>query len=489
MKLTSSFWSPSRAYTPEAHGVGIVHIGAGAFHRAHQADHTDDVLAQSGGDWRILGVSLRSVALADKLNAQGGRYHLVIRADNDQPPEMRVIGSIAGVLAAKNGLDPILQAMTAETTRIVSLTITEKAYGYDRAKGALDLNDPLIAADLATPEAPQSAIGLIVRALQIRKEAGQKAFTVLSCDNLPNNGQLLRAAVLDFAQRVDPALAVWITENARFPATMVDRITPACTEALIAETEVATGLKDLAPIETESFSQWVIEDDFCNGRPAWDTAGALFVKDVTPFENMKLRMLNGAHSLLAYSGYLSGKPYVRDVMADDVLAAVVDRHIKAAAATLGAIEGIDLDDYRQALLQRFTNPNIAHETFQIAMDGSQKLPQRIFEPALVALAQGSDADTFAFATAAWIRFLSGQGDQGDSYTVQDPRAAEFAAVCAEHGASAKALTEAIFALPNLLPTDLAENTAFGSAVQAHLARMMQAGMAAAIKDLAGGGHA
>lgn len=486
--MTQTPWSPSRAYDPEAHHVGIVHIGAGAFHRAHQAVYTDDVLATSGGDWRILGVSLRSAELANNLNAQAGRYHLVIRSDQDEPAEMRVIGAMAGVLTAQNGIDPILKALGAPSTRIVSLTITEKAYGYDREKEALDLSNHQIVADLASPDAPGSAIGLIARALQLRMNGGLPAFTVLSCDNLPDNGQLLRAAVLEFAQHIDADLARWIADTASFPSTMVDRITPACTPALIEETRAATGRSDLSPIETEPFSQWVIEDDFCNGRPDWHKVGALLVDDVTLFENMKLRMLNGAHSMLAYSSFLSGHTYVRDVMADTALVKVVDQHIRAASATLGPIDGIDLDEYRRALLQRFANPNIAHETYQIAMDGSQKMPQRIFEPTLLALEQGHDAETFAFATAAWIRYLIGRSDLGETYALRDPLSDEFAAICKANESDPLALVNAIFALPNLVPGKLATHSGFREAVRAHLQRMLSDGMPAAIANLAGDHH-
>lgn len=210
-------WRPSRSYNPDAHGVGIVHIGAGAFHRAHQAVYTDDVLANGGGDWRILGVSLRSGDTAHALQSQGGRYHLVIRPDRGDTSEYRVIGSLADVRAAQDGIAPILAALVAPATRIVSLTITEKAYGLDRATRKLNPDDPQIALDLATPETPGSAIGLIVRALQLRKQAGHAPFTALCCDNLPDNGHLLRAAVLGFATRIDQGLATWIQDKVSFP--------------------------------------------------------------------------------------------------------------------------------------------------------------------------------------------------------------------------------------------------------------------------------
>lgn len=484
--ILESTWQGDLGYNPKDHEVGIVHIGAGAFHRAHQAVYTDDALAKFGGDWRILGVSLRSAETARALNAQSGRYHVVIRSDQQKAPEFRMIGAVAGVLAAQDGIDPIVTALIDPKVKIVSLTITEKGYAVDRQTGALDLSDPLIAADLSTPQAPQSAIGLIARALHLRQQLGHSAFAVLSCDNVPDNGRLLRSAVLGFARKVDPDLATWIADHARFPCTMVDRITPACTPALMQETRDFTGLDDRAPIETEPFSQWVIEDDFCNGRPAWDEVGVLMVEDVAPFEKMKLRMLNGAHSLLAYAGFLSGHTYVRDVMNDPMLSQLVARHIKAAAATLAPLEGIDFAAYGEALLQRFRNPNIAHETYQIAMDGSQKMPQRIFEPALIAIAQGGNTDTFAFAAAAWIRYLMGHSDGTQTYALRDPREAELARLCTICDGDAEALVAGVFDLPNLLPIELASRASFQKAVLRYLNQMSATGMRSAIATAAGG---
>jgi fructuronate reductase len=482
-------WPTALGYVPEDHGTGIIHIGVGAFHRAHQAVYTDDALAKFGGDWRIMGVSLRSAATAQALNAQAGRYHVVIRSDQAASPECRVIGAIAGVLTAQDGFDPILDALTDPKIKIVSLTITEKAYAIDRQSAGLNRADPLIAADLKNPSAPQSVIGLLVRALQLRKENGHPAFTMLSCDNLPDNGHLLRAAILGFAAEISADLAAWIKDNASFPCTMVDRITPASTPALLEETRTVTGFNDRAAIETEPFSQWVVEDDFCEGRPAWEKVGALIVDDVAPYEKMKLRMLNGAHSLLAYTGFLSGYPYVRDAMQDPTLSALVARHINNAAATLAPLGEFDFSVYGADLIARFQNPNIAHETYQIAMDGSQKMPQRIFEPALETLDSHGDFDSFAFATAAWIRYLMGYDYRGQSYALRDPREAELAQVCQEAGSEPAALVAGIFALAGLVPVRLAAHAEFIASVEAHLTRMLSAGMETAVEAATGENHA
>lgn len=481
-KTSSGDFQLELGYRPASHDVGIVHIGVGAFHRAHQAVYTHDVLARSGGDWRILGVSLRSARTARDLNEQHGLYHLVVRRERSAKPDVRMIGSISGVLSAEDGMPAILSALTRPGTNIVSLTITEKAYGIDRTRGALNLSDPQIAADLNSPDMPSGAIGVICKALKLRKRANAGPFTVLSCDNLPANGNLLRAGVLDFAQRTNPELSDWICENVTFPCTMVDRITPATTASLVEEVKEVTGFEDRVPVEAESFSQWVIEDDFCNGRPDWELAGALLVDDVTPYEQMKLRMLNGTHSLIAYAGFLAGSEYVRDVMDDNKLRYVVERHIAAAAKTLEPMAAIDLNEYGQALIRRFGNPNMAHETYQIAMDGSQKMPQRIFEPALFAIENGLAVDTYVFATAAWMRYLDGRTERGVSYDIREPREKDFSAITRDQSSQS---VDRIFAMPDLVPARLAANEFFKSNVQDCLAKMRTRGIKVAAEDLVG----
>ncbi|TMV62470.1 mannitol dehydrogenase family protein, partial [Thioclava sp. BHET1] len=350
----------------------------------------------------------------------------------------------------------------------------------DRAARGCDPSHPAVAADLKTPEAPQGVLGLLVRALSLRFERGFPPFTVLCCDNLPENGALLRGAALDFARRCDPDLAHRIAAEVAFPATMVDRITPAATEETRREAEALTGFTDLAAVETEAFRQWVIEDHFPQGRPAWEAAGAIFVADVAPYEQMKLRMLNGSHSMLAYAGFHAGCRYVRDVMADADLAPLVRRHLAAAAASLPALPGLDLGDYASALTTRFANPAIAHETFQIAMDGTEKLPQRIFAPALDALKSGRDLAPFAFASAAWMRHASGAQHDCAPYALRDPRAAEIGAALAG-STTAEALWDRLSSLPGLMPEALRAAPEWRAAVLSPLRRMMSEGMRAAIR--------
>ncbi|MCJ8140924.1 mannitol dehydrogenase family protein [Falsirhodobacter halotolerans] len=454
-------------YAPEDHGVGIVHLGLGNFARAHILAYTDEALAAAGGDWRVTGVSLRGTAVADTLAPQDGRYTLLTRGAETTG---RVIGALADVIAGPDAGARALAAMAAPGCRIVSITVTEKGYGIT-SDGALNRDHPAVAADLAHPDAPRGVIGLIVAALRQRRAEGSGPFTVLSCDNLSHNGAKLRAAVLDFAAP-DADLAGWIAERVTFPSTMVDRITPASTPDTIAAARDLTGFDDAAAVETEPFRQWVIEDDFCAGRPAWDRTDVLFVPDVAPYEQMKLRMLNGAHSMMAYSGQLSGKTFTRDVMADPAHAALVRRHLAAAAATVRGLD-IDLDAYAAALMDRFANPAIAHATAQIAMDGTQKMPPRITAPALEALAEGRGLRPFTFALAAWLAYVMRAAQ------VDDPMAARMAELRRRATTAAEVIAGMAALCPDILPPALTTGPA-GRDLCDILDLILRDGMAAAM---------
>lgn len=429
--------------------TNIVHIGPGAFHRAHQAIYTQD----AADGWQITGVSLTSTDFADALTKQNGRYTLVTRGADGVA--YREVTSMPKALAVAHGRAPVLDALTHPQTRVISLTITEKGY--------------------IPPFGDNSAITLLVEALKMRKNAGRSGVTLLSCDNLTHNGAVLQKAMMDAAPS---DLVDWTLEHVRFPSAMVDRITPATTAELQAEVAEQTGWADEIPVETEAFSQWVIEDNFAAGRPDWERAGAELVPDVAPYEQMKLRMLNGAHSMLAYCGHLTGKTYVRDVMANSALAPLVARHMDAAAATLDADTHLNPCVYRDQLLTRFRNPHIAHKTYQIAMDGSQKMPQRIFAPAMNAAQRGQDVAPFAFATACWLHYLAGRTDAGEPYALRDPREAELAALPSDP----KDRVDALFALPDLLPAVLAANPAFRAKTAAFLLTTTKHGVMSAIQE-------
>ena len=444
-------------YERAALGAGIVHLGFGAFHRAHQAVMTQAALRQSFGPWGIIAVNLRSPGPIRDLGAQDGLYSVTTRGGSGD--EVEVVGATVGWLCAAENPQAVLTAMADPATRIVTLTVTEKAYGLDPATGGLDLEHPAIAADLADPTRPQGAVGLIVEALARRRAAGTAPFTVLSCDNLPANGKVLARLVHEMADRRDAALARWIAAEGALPSSMVDRIVPAATAETRSRAAAALGADDALAVETEPFLQWVIEDNFPLGRPAWEAAGAILAADVAPYEKMKLRMLNGAHTLAAHLGILNGLDHVREVMAAPALAAQVAAHMTAAAATLDPVPGIDLGDYRAALLARFANPAIAHRNLQIAMDTTQKLPQRILSPALDDRAAGRDGAAFARATGAWIAALALRR-QAD-----DPRADDLMAAVAAMQADRPSAP--FFEMAGkLFPDALAHDTAWRAEVDA-----------------------
>ena len=459
VKLADTVVRP--AFEPRSLKPGILHIGLGAFHRAHQAVYNDAALAREPGDWGIVGVSLRSLDIVRDLRAQDHLYSVVTRSGAGE--SVQVVGSIIKGISAVEDRDELLALLVDPAIRIVTITVTEKAYGLDPTTGGLDRNHPSVAADLANPTAPVGVIGYIVEGLARRHAAGQEPFTVLCCDNLPTNGRIVRRLVIEMAGARDPALANWISGHGAFPSSMVDRIVPAATDEGRARAAGMLGAEDALSLETEPFMQWVIEDHFISGRPAWDKAGALFVDDVEPYEKMKLRLLNGAHSMIAYLGQIKGLEYVRDVMAVQEYRDLARRHMKAAVKTLDPVPGIDLNRYIDQLIERFENPTIAHRTKQIAMDGSQKLPQRIFAGTVEALAKGDDADTAALATALWIAYAKRTPD------IDDPRREELRRAAAEPaGDDASA---PFFALPGLFPQALIDNRGWRDRVNAKLAEI------------------
>lgn len=441
---------------------GIVHIGLGAFHRAHQAVFTDEALkaevGNSEGNWGIVGVSLRSVDIVNDLNAQDGLYSVISRSGAGD--SARVIGSIVKGLSGSDRSAEILDLLADPATKIVTITVTEKAYGLDPVSGGLDRAHSAIAADLANPQAPVGVIGYLVEGLARRHVAGLPPFTVLSCDNLPTNGRIVRRLVIEMAGDRDPALANWITEKGAFPSSMVDRIVPAATDETRARAENLIGAEDRLALETEPFMQWVIEDHFTCGRPQWEAAGALLVEDVEPYEKMKLRLLNGSHSLIAYLGQLKGLSYVRDVMAVPEYRALVRRHMEEAVTVLDPVPGIDLGRYMDQLIERFENPTIAHKTAQIAMDGTQKLPQRIFAGAVEALGGGGDASSAAYVTAVWMAFAK------TATAIDDPRAAEIKAAAETSALDDPAAP--FFAIPGLFPQPLLNDGASALAWRARV---------------------
>jgi fructuronate reductase len=358
--------------------TSIVHLGLGAFARAHLAAFTQPLLA-ADPSWGILGVSLRSPATRDALAPQDFLYTCAAR--DGSGISLAIMSVLTGILVAPEDPAVVVAAMAEPAVRIVSISVSERGYHRRAADGALDEEDPLIRQDLRQPNAPATVLGLITAALRRRRARGVPPFTVLCCDNLPDNGNSTRALVGRLARLIDPALADFIENEAVFPNTMVDQIVPATTDADRAEIDAALGVHDAWPVVCEPFRQWVIEDRFPLGRPAWERTGAELVTDVLPYEAMKLRMLNGSHSAIAYLGQLAGWRTVADAIADPTLAAFISGLMEEVAATLQLPPQVDRAAYSRALMARFANPALQHQTAQIARDGSQKLPMRLFATA------------------------------------------------------------------------------------------------------------
>lgn len=461
--------------------IGIVHLGIGAFHRAHQAVYTDSVLASGDNCWGILGVSLRSGDTRNALEPQDGLYTVAARDGGGD--RFRVIGSIKDVLVAPEDPAAVLVAMISPGVRIVSLTVTEKGYCTSPASASLDESHADIVHDLANPSVPRSAIGFIVEALARRRANETEPFTLLSCDNLPANGETLKRVVTRFAELRDPELGQFIRNTVAFPSTMVDRIVPATTDADRAATVAATGLTDEWPIMTEPFSQWVVEDHFPSGRPTWEAFGATFVDKVDVFELMKLRLLNGSHSTLAYLGYLAGHETVSDVMKADGFSALIEAMMdEEITPTLPPLPEFDLAAYKAQLRERFRNPALRHRTWQIAMDGSQKLPQRLLNTIRQRIEAKASFDRLALGVAAWMRYATGIDESGGAIDVRDPLASEIKKRAAGKN-TAHDLVEAYLGLEQIFGQDLPKDERFRKVIEDALARLLRDGAANTVTKL------
>ncbi|QNI02524.1 mannitol dehydrogenase family protein [Halomonas sp. SH5A2] len=478
--------------SPKSGQIGVVHLGLGAFHRAHQAVYLERYRQRSGdATWGVCSANLRSsVGLVDGLRAAGHRYHVAEYTDTETLT-LREVGVIEETLfsgqdsAGRWGRDreALLARMASADTRIVTLTVTEKGYFLNPASGELRVDDPMIIGDIASPQQPRTAPGLLVEALARRREAGITPFTVLSCDNMPDNGKRTRQAVVQLAEQRDVALAKWIADEVAFPCSMVDRIVPAMTDADF-ERLAALGIKDSNAVVCEAFTQWVVEDNFPSGRPNWEAEGVEMVADVAPFETMKLRMLNGSHSLLAYLGALAGIETVFDGVNHAKLQALLRRYmLEEAAPTLEMPEGIDLNAYADSLLARFANDSLRHRLQQIAMDGSQKLPQRWLSGARQRSAAGQSSPCVALGMAAWIRYTAGEDLQGHHYPVDDPLAKRFAELHQAHGNDPSDLVEAYLAMDDVVPNELATDQEFAQAVVTAYQTLTQEGLNEALAAL------
>ncbi|SDU62737.1 mannitol dehydrogenase family protein [Jiangella alkaliphila] len=405
---------------------GVVHLGVGAFHRAHQAVYTDRAMAATGDPrWGIVEVAPRSADVVDALRRQDGLFTVLERSGDDVTA--RVVGSVAEAWHAPSSWTEVAARFADPRISVVTLTITEKGYLGDPVTGAL-LDDDAVRADVAAVaagERPRTGLGLLVAGLRGRAVADAGPVTVLSCDNLVGNGARLGRLVGEFAARLPGApgygLAAWLAASARFPSSMVDRIVPATTAADRADAARLTGFADDAVVAAESFTQWVIEDDFAGERPPWELAGAELVADVGPHETAKLRVLNAAHSMIAYLGALAGHETIAAAVADPPIRAAVEALHRDVLTTIDAPPGWDLRAYAASVLERFANSALGHRCDQVAADGSQKLPVRVVPTILATRAAGRSSAAATLVVAAWLRFvLAGRSDDGRPLTVNDP---------------------------------------------------------------------
>lgn len=446
------------AYNRSALRTRMVHIGFGAFHRAHQALCSDKLASDHGSDWGYCEVNLNSGELIAALRAQSLLYSVTEMADDSL--STRIIGVVKAALHGQSdGIGAVIDAMSQPDVAIISMTVTEKGYCHHPASGQLNLQHPAIQHDIAHPDAPLSLPGVILAAIRRRRDRGLPPFSVMSCDNMPENGQVTRTVIIQLAQQQDAALAEYIAQHLSFPSTMVDRIVPAMTPETLAALNDKLGCRDEVGVVCEPFFQWVIEDNFVSGRPAWEKAGAELVADVLPFEQMKLRMLNGSHSFLAYLGYLAGYQHISDCMADENYLIAARQLMLAEQAPTLRTANVDLTAYADSLIARYQNRAIKHRTYQIATDGSQKLPQRWLDSIRWHLKNGSGFELLALGVAGWMRYVSGVDEQGKAIVINDPLKDEIARQVAAT-ADGPARIRALLSITTLFGEDLAASALF-----------------------------
>ena len=413
---------PVPTYDRSALSVGIVHFGVGGFHRAHQAMYLDRLMSQGQAhDWAILGVGVlpHDVTMKRVMDNQNSLYTLVEKAP-DGTQNARVIGSIADYLFAPDDPKAVIEAIADPGVRIVSMTITEGGYCIDPVTGEVDVDHPALRADLAPDAVPASVFGLVTEALARRRETGLPGLTVMSCDNIQGNGDTARAVFTAFAHLRDPDLAIWIADNVTFPNSMVDRITPATTDQDRAQVAEDFGLEDAWPVVCEDFEQWVLEDDFVQGRPAWENAGVQLVDDVEPYELMKLRLLNASHQALCYPGYLAGYRLVHDVCQDQTFARYLLAYMEQEATpTLRPVPGVNLDAYRHQLISRFSNAAVRDTVARLCAESSDRIPKWLVPVIRENLAAGRSVRYGAAIIATWTRYAEGIDEAGTPIDVVD----------------------------------------------------------------------
>ena len=462
-------------------GIGIVHFGVGGFHRAHQAMYIDQLMNQGLAlDWGIcgVGVMVSDRAMADALIPQEGLYTMVVKHP-DGRLEPRIIGSIVDYRFAPDDPAGVLDLLSSAQTKIVSLTITEGGYNFNQVTNEFNEKDPAIVADLVPNSTPQTVFGYIVDALARRRRNGIPPFTVLSCDNIQSNGEMARKTFTAFARLKDPGLAVWMDEHVRFPNSMVDRITPMTTETDRTDLAERFGIQDRWPVVCEPFTQWVIEDDFSDGRPPFEVAGVQVVASVEPYELMKLRLLNAGHQALGYFGYLAGYRYVHDVARDSRFAKFVRTYMdREATPTLVPVPGVDLDGYKAQLVERFSNPEVRDTVARLCAESTDRIPKWVLPVLRSNLASGGSISHTTAIVASWARYAEAIDEQGHAIEIVDRLAEQVVEL-------ARCYPDDPFALLQLdqLFGDLAENEQFRKAYSTILGRIHQIGALATVEEL------
>jgi mannitol 2-dehydrogenase len=472
-------------YDRERMRTGIAHIGVGGFHRAHQAMYLDRLLADGGSDaldWGICGVGVRpaDAGMRDALGPQDGLFTLTLKHP-DGTIETSVVGSIGEFLFAPDDPERVIEKLADPDTRIVSLTVTEGGYNFSSSTGEFDASNPDVVADLAEGAVPVTVFGLVTEALRRRRDRGVASFTVMSCDNIQGNGHVAQSVFLSFARLKDPTLAEWITQHTAFPNSMVDRITPATPPDLRPEVAGRTGIDDRWPVVAEPFSQWVLEDNFSSGRPRLEEVGVQIVDDVTPYELMKLRLLNASHQALCYFGYLMGYRFVHEATADPLIAALLRRYMATEGRpTLAPVPGVDLDVYTETLIERFGNPAIADTIARLCQDSSDRIPKWLIPVIRERLAAGGDVTLAAAVVASWTRYAEGVDENGDAIAVVDPLAGRLIPLARQSRTDTLA-----FVSDSSLFGDLADDDRFTGPYLAALGSLRRDGARATLEGLLG----
>ncbi|MBF8150608.1 mannitol dehydrogenase family protein [Winogradskyella sp. F6397] len=472
---------PCPTYDRSQLKTGIVHVGIGGFHRAHEAFYTDELLHdEASKDWGICGVALLDfdTKIYNTLKKQDGLYTLIVK-ELDGTLTKRVIGSITECLFAPENPIKVIEKMASPDVKIITLTITEGGYNYNEATKEFDFSNPLIQHDLKHPEAPKTIFGYLTQALKLRKERGLKGCTIQSCDNIQGNGHMTKRMLMSYVNTAEPELLAWIEENVSFPNAMVDRITPATSALDIELLKETTGIDDAWPVVCEPFKQWVIEDDFITGRPAWETVGAQFVEDVVPYEKMKLSLLNAGHSVLGILGALYGYSTIDEAASNADISSFLRIYMgNEVTPTLGDLEGVNLKNYKFSLIQRFGNTYIKDQIERICSQSSAKIPIFILPTINTQLETKGSIDHAAFIIAAFAIYSVGVNEFGTQLMIKDA----MENVLNEKAIASRAHPKAFLEIEAIFGS-LKDNTTFVAAYTKAYQNIVQNGIEKAVKDI------